>query len=304
MQTLRIATRQSPLALWQAEHVRGRLLALHPDLRVELLPMSTEGDRRLAVALYEIGGKGLFLKELEQALIEHRADLAVHSLKDVPVIETPGLEIAAVLRRESPFDALVSGQGGQIGDLPKGARVGTASLRREVFLRALRPDLAISQVRGNVGTRLRKLDDGHFDALVLAEAGLMRLGLAERVRHRLAPPEFIPAVGQGVLAIQTRGNDVQTKSYVGALNDLTTMLEVRAERALSAALGGACHVPVAGYARLQRGALSMQAAVGDPATGAMIQASDEGSAMAPEALGAQLAQALLDRGAGPWLARG
>jgi len=244
---LRIATRKSPLALWQAEHVRERLQAEHPGLRVELVTMSTQGDRVLDSPLAKIGGKGLFVKELELAMLEDRADIAVHSMKDVPAELPEGLGIGAILEREDPRDALVSSRFSSIGELPQGATVGTSSLRRQCQLRAARPDLKILDLRGNVGTRLSKLDDGQYDAIVLACAGLRRLGLEQRIACAISPDEMLPAIAQGVIGIECRLDDERVAELIRPLAHLETGLRTRAERAMNAALAGGCQAPVAGY---------------------------------------------------------
>ena len=292
-----IATRQSPLALWQAEHVRDRLLAQHPQMQVELLKLTTEGDRRLDAPLAAFGGKGLFIKELEQALLDGRADLAVHSMKDVPVTLPEGFALGPILQRADVRDALVMPQAATLDALPQGARVGTASQRRQAQLAARRPDLSIHPVRGNVGTRLQRLDEGRFEALVLAAAGLDRLGLSARITQRLDPADMLPAVGQGAVGIEYRAGDHQTADWVAPLNHLETATCVRAERALSQALGGDCTLPLAGYAQLDGDQLSMRAFMGMPEGSAHARWQGQGSASAPEALGEAAAQGLRADGA-------
>ena len=292
-----IATRQSPLALWQAEHVRDRLLAQHPQMQVELLKLTTEGDRRLDAPLAAFGGKGLFIKELEQALLDGRADLAVHSMKDVPVTLPEGFALGPILQRADVRDALVMPQAATLDALPQGARVGTASQRRQAQLAARRPDLSIHPVRGNVGTRLQRLDEGRFEALVLAAAGLDRLGLSARITQRLDPADMLPAVGQGAGGIEYRAGDHQTADWVAPLNHLETATCVRAERALSQALGGDCTLPLAGYAQLDGDQLSMRAFMGMPDGSAHARWQGQGAASAPEALGEAAAQGLRADGA-------
>jgi hydroxymethylbilane synthase len=295
-----IATRASPLALWQAEHVRDRLRALHPGLRVELAPMTTRGDQILDRSLAKVGGKGLFIKELEVALREGRAHLAVHSLKDVPMELAPEFALAAVLAREDPRDAFVPAAGSNAASLEAlapGARVGTSSLRRELVLRAFYPHLNVLPVRGNVGTRLRKLDDGEFDALVMAAAGLKRLGLAQRIRQILPTDRFLPAPGQGALAIETRSDDAAVIAAVAPLDDAATRAATSAERAVSRGLGGSCQVPLAAYAEVEGTRLRLRALVGDHASGAHVTAETSGALAAAERLGAEAAQALRARGA-------
>ncbi|MCI0750193.1 MAG: hydroxymethylbilane synthase, partial [Nevskiales bacterium] len=245
---LRIATRQSALALWQAGHVKTRLESVYPDLGVELVPLITTGDRWLERPLAGAGGKGLFVKELEEALLEGRADLAAHSMKDVPVAGPGGLCFTAFLPAEDPRDAFVSGCAGTLRELPSGACVGTSSLRRQAQLRAERPDLQMLDLRGNVGTRLTRLDEGRCDAVLLACAGLRRLGLSARIREALDVERFVPAIGQGIIGIECRENDEVTRRRLTPLNDPLSATRLTAERALNARLGGACTVPVAGHA--------------------------------------------------------
>jgi hydroxymethylbilane synthase len=294
---IRIATRKSPLALWQAEHVRARLLALHPGLQVELLKMSTQGDRILDSPLAKIGGKGLFVKELEQGMLEGRADLAVHSMKDVPSELPAGLCIGAILEREDPRDAFVSSRFASVDDLPEGARVGTSSLRRQCQLRARRPDLQILDLRGNVGTRLGKLDGCDYDAIVLACAGLKRLGLSERISRELAPEEMLPAIAQGVIGIECRVDDERINRLITPLNHQETRYRTQAERAMNAALAGGCQAPVAGYSLLSEGVIELRGLVGRPDGSTIIRGDIRGSSQHAEALGKQLADELLSRGA-------
>ncbi|WP_386067266.1 hydroxymethylbilane synthase [Tahibacter sp. UC22_41] len=301
MKLLRIATRQSALALWQAEHVAARLRAAHADLQVELVPMTTRGDQILDQPLSAIGGKGLFLKELEVAMLEGRADVAVHSLKDVPMELEPGFALGAVLERADAADALVSPRYRTLAELPDGARVGTSSLRRQAQLRALRPDLRLADLRGNLGTRLGKLDAGEYDAIVLACAGLERLGLAARIASRLEPPAWIPAVAQGAIAIEYRAGDRTTLQRLQPLNDIDSARCTGAERAMNRRLHGNCSVPIAGYCREIDSGLELTGLVGDAADGRLIRATALGSVDAPEALGEQVAQLLLDQGAGEML---
>lgn len=302
MTRLRLATRESPLALWQSEHVAARLRAAHPGLEVALVPMSTRGDRILDQSLATIGGKGLFLKELEVAMLEGHADLAVHSLKDVPMELDGPFALAAVLERADPFDALVSTRFDSLASLPHGARVGSSSLRRQAQLRARRPDLHIADLRGNVGTRLRKLDEGQYDAIVLACAGLQRLGLDERIGERLRAPDWLPAVAQGAIAIECRSNDIRVQSLCAALEHPPTRTCVTAERAMNLRLHGSCQVPVAAYAILDGEHLHLQGLVGDASTGRIVRADAHGEACEPQALGADVAEALLAHGAGAMLA--
>ena len=294
---IRIATRKSPLALWQAEHVRERLLALHPGLQVELLTMSTQGDRILDSPLAKIGGKGLFVKELEQGMLDGRADLAVHSMKDVPAELPEGLCIGAILEREDPRDAFVSNRYTSVDDLPAGARVGTSSLRRQCQLRARRPDLQLLDLRGNVGTRLGKLDSGDYDAIVLACAGLKRLGLMGRISRELTPEEMLPAIAQGVIGIECRVDDERVNSLIEPLNHVDTRQRTDAERAMNATLAGGCQAPVAGYSVLNDGIIELRGLVGRPDGSDVIRGDVRGSTAHAAALGKQLADDLLARGA-------
>ncbi len=303
MNILRIATRQSALALWQAEHVATLLRAAHPGLHVELLPMTTRGDQVLDRALAELGGKGLFLKELEVAMLERRADLAVHSLKDVPAELEPGFALTAVLPRADAADAFVSTRHDALAALPAGARVGTSSLRRTAQLRALRPDLQIVDLRGNVNTRLARLDAGHYDAILLAAAGLERLGLATRIRARLTAPNWLPAPGQAAIAVEIRAGDVRVAELLAPLEDPDTRTAIRAERALNAALGGSCTVPVGAWCVVGERGLSLYGMVGDSESGRLLRAQADDAASAPERLGRTVAAALLAQGAGALLGR-
>lgn len=262
MQTINIATRQSPLALWQAEHIKTRLEQLYPNMSVNLVPMVTKGDKILDTPLAKIGGKGLFVKELEQALLEKRADIAVHSLKDVPMALPDGLTLGAYCERERPTDAFVSNQFTSLDDLPYGAKLGTSSLRRQCQIQQQRPDLQIISLRGNVGTRLVKLDAGEYDAIILATSGLMRLGLDERIRHELDPDICLPAVGQGALAIECRADDMATLDLLKPLNHDISKICVIAERAMNRQLQGGCQVPIAGFATLENGQLLLKGRVG------------------------------------------
>lgn len=264
MKKITIATRQSPLALWQANFVKDHLMALYPNLEVNLLTMVTRGDKILDTPLAKIGGKGLFVKELEQALFDGTADIAVHSLKDVPMVLPDGLTLGAYLARHTPTDAFVSNKYQHINDLPQGAIVGTSSLRRECQIRRHRPDLDIRSLRGNVGTRLAKLDDGEYDGIILATSGLQRLGLNARIRHELDTNISLPAVGQGALAIECRHHDTDTLALLAPLNDDNTRLCVLAERAMNHALEGGCQVPIAGFATLAENSLHMEGRVGAP----------------------------------------
>jgi len=293
---LRIATRASPLALWQADHVRKLLLQADPSLQIELLELTTRGDQILDRTLSKVGGKGLFVKELEVALLEGRADLAVHSLKDVPMELAPEFGLAAILERADPRDCLVSSRFARLEQMPEGARVGTSSLRREMALRARFPQLQIVAVRGNVGTRLAKLDRGDFDALVMAVAGLQRLGLAERIAQMLAPEVFLPAPGQGALAIEIRAGDGAVQERVRALEHAPTRAAVAAERAVSRGLGGSCEFPLAAYAQITQEQLHLRAWAGNAARGEMMEAQGSGPMVQAEAIGLRVVNELKARG--------
>lgn len=298
--TIRIATRKSRLALWQAEHVRSRLEAQHPGLRVELVGLSTRGDRILDTPLAKVGGKGLFVKELEEAMIAGIADIAVHSMKDVPMSFPEGLGLHAILDRGAPTDAFVSNHHARFAALPEGARVGTSSLRRALQVRAARPDLVVLNLRGNVQTRLGKLDAGEFDAIILATSGLERLELEARIAERLAPEVMLPACGQGALGIECRSDDEVLRALIAPLVDERATLGVLAERAMNTRLEGGCQVPIGGYAVLEEGdrTLWLRALVGAPDGSEVIHADARGPANQPEALGIRVAEDLLARGAG------
>jgi hydroxymethylbilane synthase len=294
---LRIATRKSALAMWQTEHVAERLRELHPQLEVALVPLSTRGDEVLDRSLAAIGGKGLFLKELEEAMLDGRADCAVHSLKDVPMELDGPFQLAAILTRADPFDAFVSNNHDGIDDLPQGGRVGTSSLRRQVQLRQRRPDLQAIDLRGNVLTRLAKLDAGEYDAIVLACAGLERLGLGARIRSRLAAPDWLPAAAQGAIAIECRAGDARVAALLAALDDPTTRCHVAAERAMTRALQGSCQVPIAAYCEQQGDRLQLSALVGSAMDDRCLRSTAQGAAADPEALGQAVAADLIERGA-------
>jgi hydroxymethylbilane synthase len=304
-QNLLIATRESRLALWQAEHVRD-LLTERFGARVELLGMTTRGDQILDRTLSKVGGKGLFVKELETALEEGRAHLAVHSLKDVPMDLPEGFELATVLEREDPRDAFVSPHFASIDALPRGAKVGTSSLRRVVQLGALRPDLVVEPLRGNLDTRLRKLDEGGYDAIVLAAAGLKRLGLADRIRAVFEPDQMLPCAGQGALGIEVRSDATELRAQLDRLTHRPTWLAVQAERAVSRTLGGSCSMPLAAHARWQGDRLTLRAALGHPLQPlAPLLRADVDAAVTTDAqaraLGEGIARALRDQGADAYL---
>ncbi|AOE48834.1 hydroxymethylbilane synthase [Kangiella sediminilitoris] len=294
--TLRIATRQSPLALWQAEYIQQRLQQYHSNLTVELVPMTTKGDKILGTPLSKIGGKGLFVKELEQAMLEDRADIAVHSMKDVPYRFPEGLELKVICEREDPSDAFVSNEYKTLDDLPHGATVGTSSLRRKVQIKSLRPDLNITDLRGNVGTRLSKLDMGHYDAIILASAGLIRLKLADRIASRFAPEQLLPAPGQGAVGIEARSNDPELDALLAPLQDEETTYRVRAERVITQTLQASCSVPIAAFSTVSNGILSLRALVGG-IDNQMIEAEAEGPLSEAQDIGTTVAESLLSQGA-------
>jgi len=297
-----IATRESRLALWQAEHVRDRLKALYPDCRVELLGMTTRGDQILDRPLAKVGGKGLFVKELETALLDRRADIAVHSMKDVPMVMEADFRLVAISARENPLDAFVSNRHAAIEAIPSGGVVGTSSLRREAQLRARFPHLTVASLRGNLDTRLRKLDEGHYDAIILAAAGLTRLGLAARIRAVL-PAEFsLPAAGQGALGIEALAGRTEVADWVAPLNDAPSAACVLAERAVSRALTGSCEVPLGAFAEIEAGRLRLRGFVATPDGTRMASAELGGAPAEAEALGGALAELLKARGAAEILA--
>ena len=299
---LRIATRKSPLALWQAEEVARRLRAAHPGLEVELVGMTTRGDRILDTPLARVGGKGLFVKELEQGMLEGRADIAVHSMKDVPMAFPPGLGLAVILEREDPRDAFVSNEHAGLDDLPEGAVVGTSSLRRQCQLRARRPDLEVRDLRGNVNTRLSKLDDGEYDAIILAAAGLIRLGFEQRITAFIEPEQSLPAIGQGAIGIECRSDDEAVLTLLAPLDDPDTHVRVAAERAFNARLNGGCQVPIAGHAVLEGDTLHLRGLVGAVDGSRIVDGEIRGPRNEAESLGVQLAEELLGRGADALLA--
>lgn len=295
---IRIATRKSPLALWQAEHVAGRLKSIHPGLVVELVGMSTQGDRILDTPLAKIGGKGLFVKELEQGMLEGHADLAVHSMKDVPVTLPEGLHLAVIMEREDPRDAFVSNRYNDVSQLPLGARVGTASLRRQLQLTAYRPDLEILSLRGNVNSRLAKLDAGQYDAIILASAGLKRLGFDKRISSYMTPEQSLPAIGQGAIGIECRYGDERVNRLIAPLNHAETAICVTSERAMNRRLMGGCQVPIAGYAQMDGDGLRMRGLVGEVDGSEVIRAERRERPANAELLGLAVAEDLLSRGAG------
>lgn len=294
---LKIATRKSPLALWQAEFVKSKLENIYPDLKVELVKMTTQGDQILNSPLSKIGGKSLFIKELEVGIMEGRADIAVHSMKDVPYELPQGFEIGAILERESPFDAFVSNDFNSIQDLPIGAKLGSCSLRRIVQVKAMRPDLEILDLRGNVNTRLKKLDDGEYDAIILACSGLTRLGFDNRIKQDLSPDDSLPAVGQGALGIEIKANDHEISSLIKPLIHQKTQIEVNAERALNTTLQGGCSVAIGAFATSEDSKLTLSGMVGNVDSGEIIRIQETGETSKPIDLGIRAAKKLLSLGA-------
>ena len=294
---LKIATRKSPLALWQAEFVKSKLETIYPDLKVELVKMTTQGDQILNSPLSKIGGKSLFIKELEVGIMEGRADIAVHSMKDVPYELPQGFEIGAILERESPFDAFVSNDFNSIQDLPVGARLGSCSLRRIVQVKALRPDLEILDLRGNVNTRLKKLDDGEYDAIILACSGLARLGFDNRIKQDLSPDDSLPAVGQGALGIEIKANDHEISNLIKPLIHQKTQIEVNAERALNTTLQGGCSVAIGAFATSEDSKLTLSGMVGNVDSGEIIRVQETGEKSKQIDLGIRAAKKLLSLGA-------
>ena len=294
---IRIATRKSPLALWQAEFVKQRLMDFNPGLQVELVKLMTQSDKILDTPLAKVGGKGLFVKELEQGMLRGEADIAVHSMKDVPVQFPDGLHLAVICEREDPRDAFVSNNYDSLDQLPKGSVVGTSSLRRQCQLRHIRPDLQIKDLRGNVNTRLSKLDEGQYDAIILASAGLIRLGFEARISSYIETTVSLPAIGQGAVGIECRENDQRILSYIRPLNHEHTHICVAAERALNEGLEGGCQVPIGGFAQLENGRLQLRGLVGQPDGSEIIRGEVSGSAEDAVTLGKQLADDLLSRGA-------
>ncbi|MDX2477159.1 MAG: hydroxymethylbilane synthase [Gammaproteobacteria bacterium] len=303
MNKIRIGTRKSPLALWQAYFIRDELLARHPSVECEIVKLSTEGDRILDTPLAKIGGKGLFIKELEQALIDGRVDIAVHSMKDVTVDLPEVLHIPVICKREAPWDAFVSNQYEHFLDLPQGARLGTSSMRRQMQLRAARPDLEVISLRGNVNTRLAKLDAGEFDAIILAAAGLIRLEMPDRITETLAPELCLPAVAQGAVGVECRKDDEQTLALLMHLDHPPTHARVIAERAMNATLEGGCQVPIAGFSEIHEDTLHLRGIVGSPDGSLLLHADIAGLTQNAEELGQELAKQLLQKGAGDILAQ-
>ena len=297
IQIIRIATRQSPLALWQAEYVSERIKVLFPTIQTQLVKMVTRGDKILDSPLAKIGGKGLFVKELEQGMLEGHADIAVHSMKDVPVTFPDGLHLAAILEREDPTDAFVSNHYSSLDELPENARIGTSSLRRQCQIKATFPHAEILSLRGNVNTRLAKLDAGDYDAIILASAGLKRLGMGHRIAQCLPTQVSLPAIGQGAIGIECRIDDAQVNAILKALNDESTAICVTADRAMNAKLNGGCQVPIAGFAQIENDEISMRGLVGDPDGSVIYRAEKRGPISQAFAIGESIADDLLSQGA-------
>lgn len=297
MKTIRIATRKSPLALWQAEHVKQCLQDVHQDLQVELVGMTTEGDRFLEAPLIEVGGKGLFIKELEQAILEDRADIAVHSMKDVTIDMPDGFSLPVIMQREDSHDVLVSNKFKSLAEIPENGVIGTSSLRRQSQIMALRPDIQIRDLRGNVGTRLGKLDEGQYDAIILAAAGVKRLGLAERIAQLIPHEEILPAIGQGAIGIECREDDTEVHDLLMPLNHEDTRVCVEAERSLSRRMYGGCQLPIAGQAVLAGDTLSLSGLVARVDGTEIVKSSLEGGRMEGDKLGIELGERLLGNGA-------
>ena len=294
--TLKIATRKSPLALWQAEEVARLLKKYHPDLRIELVTMTTQGDKILDTPLAKIGGKGLFVKELEIGMLEGIADIAVHSMKDVPMAFPEGLHLAVVLEREDPRDAFVSNTYRSLSELPLNAKVGTCSLRRQTQLKEARPDIEILDLRGNVNTRLAKLDNGDYDAIILASAGLIRLGFGERITDIISTEQSLPAIGQGAIGIECRSDDEHINALLAPLNHPDTALRLKAERAQNTRLNGGCQIPIGGYAELQGDKIYLRGLIGFPDGSKIFRAEKQGDHKDAEAIGIAVAEDLLAQG--------
>jgi hydroxymethylbilane synthase len=294
---IRIATRKSPLALWQAEEVTRQLKLHHPDIEIELVKMTTKGDKFLDAPLAKVGGKGLFVKELEQGMLDGDADIAVHSMKDVPMEFPPGLHLPIIMEREDPSDAFVSNHYASLDELPANARIGTSSLRRQLQIKANMPDAEMLDLRGNVNSRLQKLDNGDYDAIILATAGLVRLGFDDRIRSRITPEQSLPAIGQGAVGIECRENDERILQLLAPLDHPETHTLLRAERALNHRLNGGCQVPIAGYAVLEGDDIYLRGLVGRPDGSEVVRGEIRGHAKNAEQLGTELAETLLSQGA-------
>ena len=296
-QTIRIATRKSPLAMWQAEEVARQLKLHHPELEVEFVKMTTKGDKILDAPLAKVGGKGLFVKELEQGMLDGQADIAVHSMKDVPMAFPEGLHLPIIMEREDPRDAFVSSHYASLDDLPANARIGTSSLRRQLQLKEAMPDAQMLDLRGNVNSRLQKLDNGDYDAIILAAAGLIRLGFKDRIRSFIEPEQSLPAIGQGAVGIECRENDDTILKLLAPLNHPHTHTRLSAERAMNNRLNGGCQVPIAGYSVLEGDEIYLRGLVGRPDGSEVVRDEIRGPAAQAEQLGVELAERLLARGA-------
>jgi len=296
-QTIRIATRKSPLALWQAEEVSRQLALLYPDLKIELIKIVSKGDKILDAPLAKVGGKGLFVKELEQAMLDGEADIAVHSMKDVPMEFPEGLHLSVIMEREDPTDAFVSNHYSSLEELPENARIGSSSLRRQLQIKEVMPKAQMLNLRGNVNSRLQKLDNGDYDAIILATAGLLRLEFDERIKTRITPEQSLPSVGQGAVGIECRVGDERIESLIAPLNHQQTHTRLTAERAMNNRLNGGCQVPIAGFAILENNELYLRGLVGRPDGSEVVRGEIKGSAANAEALGRQLAEQLLGDGA-------
>lgn len=294
---VRIATRKSPLAMWQAEEVARQLKQRHSDIEIEFIKMTTKGDKILDAPLAKIGGKGLFVKELEQGMLDGDADIAVHSMKDVPMEFPPGLHLPIIMQREDPRDAFVSNQYASLSDLPENAKIGTSSLRRQLQIKATMPNAEMLDLRGNVNSRLQKLDDGQYDAIILASAGLIRLGFAERIRSNIAPEQSLPAIGQGAVGIECRENDTRIMDLLAPLDHPHTHTRLAAERAMNQRLNGGCQVPIAGFAILDKDEIYLRGLVGRPDGSEVVRNEIRGPAKDAAALGIELAEKLLAQGA-------
>lgn len=297
LQTIRIATRKSPLALWQAEEVSRQLRLLHPELKIELVKIVSKGDKILDAPLAKVGGKGLFVKELEQSMLDGESDIAVHSMKDVPMAFPTGLHLPVIMEREDPTDAFVSNNYNSLEDLPENARIGSSSLRRQLQIKEVMPNAQMLNLRGNVNSRLQKLDNGDYDAIILATAGLLRLEFEERIKTRITPEQSLPSVGQGAVGIECRVGDAEIEALIAPLNDLETHTRLSAERAMNNRLNGGCQVPIAGFALLENDEIYLRGLVGRPDGSEVVRGEIRGPVNNAESLGKQLAEQLLTDGA-------